>query len=193
MPKKTPEEILRAIENPSPDEEIERALAMTDEEVNRELEDAGYTPEELVAMEEKLLGPAAPAPAAETKTPTPAPQNHPKQPAKVIPLRPRAALLWARVAAAAAVLGPVGYAALAEIEPYALVGSAPDGGPDLLEAKSLREKAASALQAGQASRCLTLLDAAKELDPEGDRDPAVMRTRREAMEKLGIGDGAPGR
>jgi hypothetical protein len=188
MRKKTPEEILRAIENPSPDEEIERALAMTDEEVNSELEEAGYTPEELLALEEKLLGPAVAAP--ETKSPTPAPQGAPKKPAKVIPIRPRATRLWARVAAAATLLGPVGFAALTEIEPYALVGSAQDSGTERLEAESLRAEAGEALEAKQWSRCLALLDEAKRKDPEGDEAPEVQHVRRIAMGKLGIRDGS---
>jgi hypothetical protein len=193
MPKRTPEEILRAIEKPSPEEETDRLLAMNEEELDAELAEAGFTPEQLVALEDKLLGPAAPAAPTETKSPA-KPKDPREKLAKVIPLRPRATLLWARVAAAAAVLGPVGYLTLSEIgqEAVLLVASGQDGGPELYEAKALREKAGFALQAGEASRCLALLDEAKKLDPEGDKAEAVMWTRRTAIEKLGMRDGGAG-
>jgi hypothetical protein len=193
MPKRTPEEILRAIEKPSSEEETDRLLAMNEEELDAELAKAGFTPEQLVALEEKLLGPAPAAP-AETKSPAKEPKAPRERLAKVIFLRPRATLLWGRVAAAAAVLGPVGYLALSEVgqEAVYLVAAGQDGGPELYEAKALREKAGFALQAGEASRCLALLDEAKKLDPEGDKAEAVMWTRRTAMEKLGTRDGGAG-
>jgi hypothetical protein len=182
-PKLNPEEAWQALDQLVDEEkaaERDEVDALEGPELDRELKGRGLKPEALRAHARDAIRKVAASRKGEVG-----------KRAKVIPLRPGVTRLWARVAAAAAVLAPVGFAALAEIEPYALVGSAQDAGTDLLEAKSLREKAASALQAGQASRCLVLLDAAKELDPEGDREPDVMRARRTAMEKLGLGDGAP--
>ena len=43
--KRTPEETLRAIENSAADDEMERILAMSPAEVDRELRDAGFDPD----------------------------------------------------------------------------------------------------------------------------------------------------
>jgi uncharacterized protein (DUF1778 family) len=202
MKKKTPEQLLRALEKPlSPDEEMERLLSMTEEDVDHELRDVGVAPEAVEAQAEALLRLATPAPTQ--KAPSPAePRRVPerevpvrasgkKEPAKVIPLRPRAPRLWARIAAAAAVLGPVGFLALSEIgEGVVLVGAAPDAASEKLEAAVLRSQAADALEAGQWARCLALLDEAKQKDPQGDEAPGVKDARRFARSKLGWVDGA---
>jgi len=179
MPKKTPEEILRALEKPSLDEEMDRFLAMSPQEVNEELAKAGYTPEELEAEEEALFGPAKPARRTERK-----------EPAKVVPLRPRTSQLWAKVAAAAVVLGPPGILALSEVGELTMVAAAPDAGSERLEAAGLRSDAADALEAGQWGKCIALLDLAKRKDPRGDEARWVKELRRTAMSQLGGIDGS---
>jgi hypothetical protein len=190
MKKRTPEEILRALDEPlSPEEDMERLLSMSAEEVNAELAAAGYTPEELAAEDERILGPARPAPVVEPPRPSPEPRGERREPAKVLPFRQRAPGLWARVAAAAAVLGPVGYLALSEVgESITLVASGADAGAERLEAAALRSEAADALETGQWAHCLALLDEAKRMDPKGDDAPGVRDARRIAMGKLGMGD-----
>jgi hypothetical protein len=72
------------------------------------------------------------------------------------------------------------------VEPLALVGAAPGSGAASVEAEDLRNRAAEALEAGQWSRCLALLDLAKQKDPKGESAPAVQDARRIAARKLGV-------
>jgi hypothetical protein len=48
-PKRTPEEAWQAIERWAMDDEAERILALTDEELDRELREAGFDPAEVRA------------------------------------------------------------------------------------------------------------------------------------------------
>jgi hypothetical protein len=118
-------------------------------------------------------------------------QAHEKA-SNVVPLRPRPRRgILAPLAAAAALLGPVGYLVLEELAPpLMLVGSAPDASAEIVEAESLRAQAAGALEAGQWARCIALLDEAQKKDPKGDEAPAVRDVRRIAKRKLGVEGGA---
>jgi len=183
-PKLTPDEAWQALEQLAAEEdaaEVERVDALTGPELDRELAKEGLDPE----------AGRAHALAAIRKVQSSRERREGEAPAKAVPIRPVAIRLSAKVAAAAAVLGPVGYLALAELaEPLTLVAAAPDGGADKALADSLRSEAANALEAGQWARCLALLDEAKKKDPLGDDAPGVKDVRRIAMGKLGMLDGA---
>jgi hypothetical protein len=185
--KLSPEELLRAIDElpeeppPEEDDDIARIAAMSPAEIQSALEAEGYTKAKLEQQAEAILGRRGGAPATVRR----------KEPAKVIPLRPRASHLFARVAAAAVVLGPASLLALSEIgEGLTMVASAPDAGEERLEAAVLRSEAADALEAGQWAKCIARLDEAKRKDPKGDEAQGVKDVRRIAMSKLGVVDGS---
>jgi hypothetical protein len=84
MPTLTPEELLRALETspdePAVDEDMERILSMTPEEVLSDLLAAGYTADELVAKEDALLRSLLAAPRDPAKAPSPSrPGRDPKE------------------------------------------------------------------------------------------------------------------
>ncbi len=186
MPKPTPEEILKAIEESEVDDEIERVLAMSDEERRKELEGAGYDMAELHAradaMHAKIVGASAAA--------------------KVVDLaaarekrRPRPVWL-ALVAAAAAVVVVGGGATLvatrtpspAPPSPTPSIPSAPPVPPaELLaqerqrKAQDLRARAGAEYADGKWADCAQDLSDAAELDPAGDSARAVQRLRKKAL------------
>ena len=180
-PKLTPDEAWKALEQVVAEEnadEMDRLDALTGLELDRELARDGLDPEAERAHAQAVIRKIRAS-------------RERGAPAKAVPLRPLRMRFSAKIAAAAAVLGPVGFLALTEIaEPVALVGAAPDGGASQLEAESLRAEAANALEAGQWARCLALLDEAKRKDPQGDEAPGVKDARRIATGKLGMRDGA---
>jgi hypothetical protein len=176
MPKRTPEQILRAIENPSPEEEIERALAMTNEEVNRELAAAGYTAEELEAQEEALLGPAAPRAAA--------PQSLPTKPAPE-PWYRRYGGAFA-VAAAVEFLG-LGWAS-GIIQDAMMTTTSPVD--DAHVTRSMTHEAAGECAAHSFARCIAILDELEARVPAAGKDPVVQGLREGA--KAGLRSGAEG-
>ena len=85
MQKRNAREILRALEKPTLEEEMERFLSMTPEQILKELEAAGYTLAELEAEEEALFGPVKGAAVTSPTSATPplstsSPQADPASP-----------------------------------------------------------------------------------------------------------------
>ena len=177
-PKLPPDEAWQALEQLVAEEnaaELDRIDALTGPELDRELAKEG-------------LDPAAERAHAEAVIRRVRASRQGAPPAKA----PRAPALWARLAAAATVLGPVGYLALNQVAaPLTEVAAAPDGGAASLDAHSLRQSASLACNMGKGALCLELLDLAKRRDPEGDEGPFWKMTRSRAMELIGKPDGAP--
>jgi len=194
MPKLTPEELLRSIDDfreddsgdEETDEDMEAILAMTPEQVLRELEAAGYTEAELVAEEDALLGRFSTTADAKAPTtpiaPATATAKSVAKPAAVIPLAPRRRVsrwvILLPIAAAFALLALEGPAMIAwwkdEPDPNERV-THPNDEPD---APSLRRQAATAIEAKEWRKALDLLDRAKKEDPAGDEAPAVQDARK---------------
>jgi len=190
MPERTPEEILKSVEQASVDEEIERVLSMTEEERRVELRAAGYDPKE----------PYAVAAAVREMPPRPSVESgaNPSEKGKAAPSlrplpRPRTLLLLA-----AALSGGVSLAVSIptaiviaersvppESAPAHPVPAAPQSalapGPDVTE---VRRNALEACNAGRWVECLYGLDLAQRDDPAGDADARVQLARREAVAGL---------
>jgi hypothetical protein len=195
MAKLTPEQLLRSIEefpdDASMDEDIEAILGMTPEQIQSELEAAGYTREELDAEADKVLGPLRKARATATavagSSAAPAAES-----ARVVSLASRRRVSrWVYllpVAAAFALVAMEGPALVAWVtgESDNRVGHAYD---PVEHAGSLRRQAARAIDAKAWSKALELLDEAKEVDAAGDATEEVRRMRRLAREGLGGGGG----
>ncbi len=207
MPKLTPEELLRSFDDvhedgsgdEETDEDMEAVLAMTPEQIQKELEAAGYTEAELVAKEDALLGRHAMTPAADGRASTTA-SAHAKATAEataksaaVIPLRARRRVsrwvILLPIAAAFALVALEGPATIAwwNDEPDASEPvTHPNNEPD--DAPSMRREATRAMEAGEWRKALELLDRAKKEDPAGDEAPEVQDARRVAREGLvGLG------
>jgi hypothetical protein len=191
MPKLTPEELLRSLddfgEDDSPDEDMDAVLAMTPEQIQRELEAAGYTEAELVAQDEALLGRFSRAGARAPTTPI-APATPTTRVAEVIPLAARRRVSrWVvllPMAAAFALVAFEGPAMVAwwtdDSEPHPPV-THPHEEPD---ARSMRREATKAMEAGEWRKALELLDRAKREDPAGDEAPQVQDARKVVRAKL---------
>jgi hypothetical protein len=203
MSKKSPEEILKQLEKPasswgrpasdpeSPgDDDMDAVLAMTDAEVRAELEADGV---DLKALDAKAAAIAAKTEAAPGKSGTPAPTAEPpatstQKLGTVVPLRPRTArwMKWGPIAIAAGTGGVIGLSQLIEMgQPSVLVASGQDAGPESerrREARALRADARAACEDQKWARCLSLLDRAATLEPEGDTTPEARRLRRLAEE-----------
>jgi hypothetical protein len=211
MAKLTPEEVLRSLEefpdDASMDEDIEAILAMTPEQIQSELEAAGYTREELDAEADKVLGPlrkarasamavAGPsaAPAAETSAPHAAESSAAPaaESAKVVSIVSRRRVSrWVYllpVAAAFALVAMEGRALVAWVTGASDVhkGHATDPAD---VAREYRSEAAQAIAAKQWSSALYLLDEARASDPAGDATEEVRGMRRVAHEGLDGGGG----
>jgi hypothetical protein len=176
MPKPTPEEVLKAIEEPDPDEEMERVLAMTPEQRRAELEAAGVDMKELHAkadaMHERLVQAAAEGKTGETAEQPQVRSLRPKPPRRSI----------VNLAAAASLVAVAGGA-------FYTVATRPPGpgvtSPDLETAAGLRKRALDACSREQWTECLAGLDQAKGLDPAGDDAAAVQAARRRAGQAVG--------
>jgi hypothetical protein len=205
MTKRTAKEIWDALDEATLDAEMESVLAMTPEERERELEEAGFDLEKVRAQSdaffEKLqamptaaaepaiaraaeptLAPAAEsvaAPAAESvPAPVPAPPN-------VVPLTRRTR--WLRPAA---VIG-AGLAFAASVGLVVQLASPPPivSAPRLPtseeRALAIRRDATSECQREHWKACLDGLDEARALDPKGDEAPEVRDLRKMAGERVG--------
>jgi hypothetical protein len=187
--KRTPEEILAAIEESDLDEELDRVMAMTPEQRRAELEGAGFDVEELHAEadawhERMSHGAGAPDPGtpavavaavAQARVRRAAERDRRRRPAPVV--------LWLAAAATAAVAGGALYAALHRTPGPTIVPLPPSppsipaptatAVPDLVAAAELRHQAAAACDAQQWSACLAHLEEARAVDPDGDDAPSV--------------------
>jgi hypothetical protein len=157
--KRTNAEVWQALEKITAEAELERVGALSDDELDRELLAAGIDPSEAAKVGQADL---ARPPKPERKAP-----------------RTMRWVAWAAVAAAAALV--VG--GLARKPP--IVGSARLGDPGLdpdvatrrQQADAMREAAFGACDQGLWVSCEEKLNAARALDPEGEREPKVLAAR----------------
>jgi hypothetical protein len=195
MAKRTPQQVLDAIDawedEDEIDEEMERVLAMTPEEIDRDLEAHGVNLQAEHAKADawlerakrgEALTPTASAPAsasASASAPAPAPASAPAPAtatgAAVVPLRPRRSTTMRVLTMMAATLGVL----------VVLVGVVPRAhdwlnrpvdvasGQKPTPAEAMREKAFLACDAQRYDECQRLLDEARTADPDGDRTPQV--------------------
>jgi hypothetical protein len=168
--KRTPAEAWDALENMAFDDEVDRVLALSDEQLDAELKESGLDPQRVrergQALGEKLH--------SEQKSSAP--------PARPVPPPPRARVFVMKrvrwVAALAAALSAAGIAVMN--------GPAPVGHPyapskaDLEKAQELRTRATPECVAAQWQACLDGLNAAHALDPNGES--AEARHYREAAQ-----------
>jgi hypothetical protein len=198
MTKRTAKEIWDALEEATLDAEMESVLAMTPEERERELEEAGFDLEKvraesdaffetLQAMPTATAEPPtalavepAPAPAAESvSAPVPAPPN-------VVPLTPRTR--WFRpaavISAGLAFAASVGVVVQLASSPLP-VGSPPPPRTPEQRALAIRRDATDECRREHWKDCLDGLDEARALDPKGDEVPEVQDLRKMAGERVG--------
>jgi hypothetical protein len=164
MSKRSPEEILKDIEDSEVDDEIDRVLAMSPEERRRELEAGGVDVEGLHAKADALHGQIQ---HAATAGPPPAKVT-------VLATRVRRAA-WA-VPLIAAALGVVFFV-------MSTGGGVSRGRAH--GAAELRSEAYAACDAHRWRECGEKLDQAKEIDPEGESDPRVVAARKAVQEATG--------
>ncbi len=188
MSKRTPEEILKAIEESEVDDEVDRILAMSPEERRRNLEAAGVDISKLHAQADALhdrvqqaSGAHKPADSHEQGKPgdggeQKATHRGGSNGAQVVKLQgptrrlPRAR--WLALPAAAA----LAWGAVALMTGVVSVGSGGPSPENLEAARSLRDKARSECTESKWKACLDDLNAAKKLDPHGE-DEAIQRER----------------
>ncbi|MDP8999005.1 MAG: hypothetical protein M3O46_02725 [Myxococcota bacterium] len=184
MPKRTPEEILKAIEDSETDEEsrvaaeMERVLAMSSEQRRRELEAAGVDLRELDARADALhkIHPALRERRAEGGAWVPRPPPAPPR-----SIAPRWAMLLA-AALAMAIMAGVGVPFV-----MGLLRHDPDASSAPLanrSAQQMRLRAFAACEHRQWQDCVDLLSAARDLDPAGDSDERVQAAWRAARPPL---------
>jgi hypothetical protein len=182
MAKRTPEEILQAIEDAPLDDEAERVLAMTREERERELEAAGIDLDEVDAaadaVYQRLRG------AADAR-------RSPREPVWVPSIPAARARRWSPVGLAAAAAVALLVGALGVTRGPAVVawlkGTPEPIGPAIepprpLTPRELAQKTRDEAEQACASQlwglCGDKLDEARKLDPAGDSEERVQRLRR---------------
>jgi hypothetical protein len=199
----TPEEILDAIEESEADDEAERILALSDDDLDRELQNAGFDPKavrergaELAARHgaNRPLAIAPPAVAPPSAAPpSAAPPSAVPSLATPAPRRPvshvRARwVVWSAAAALAVALAAVSatnYDAMMAL--FRRGDHRWDIGPDEAglpwnevarhQAEKLRDEADEACGLQLWARCSARLDDAKALDPAGESEERVQRWR----------------
>jgi hypothetical protein len=206
MSKRTPEEILKSIEDSDVDDEVDRILALSPEERRRNLEAAGVDIRKLHAQADALHnriqqtsgGQAGkPTDGSETRTHANAGEERKAADAseqkavlsgggngaRVVklpaPTRRLPRARWLALPAAAALT----WGAVALMTGVESVGSGQPSPEDLAAAMTLREKARGECSANKWKACLSDLDAAKKLDPRGE-DEAIERERAAAESAL---------
>jgi hypothetical protein len=196
--KRTPEEILDALEEQAMDDDIERVLSLRPDEVDRELEAHGIDPEAVRAggeaaferamqkraeslahrrdetVAEPLRAPPFQTPNAEVARARPSAKGHARRPA----VRLVAAALAASVAL---VLAMNAATIVAWWKGNDVNGYAAGGSGSHARARALRKEAAAACAAAHWPECESMLDAAQQLDPEGE-DAKEVRDMRKAIE-----------
>jgi len=186
-PKPTATETMRALETMSEDDEAEREmhriLALSPEQVDRELAEAGIDPAESRARGAAIARKAA-ALAAEGKA----------QPPRRLFSRTTSLVLAA--ALAALFTWTAGPTIARWVHPHEIGQDNPS--PEWLaqeharvQALALRTSARADCAASRWASCLKNLDDARTLDPTGDADPAVQADRRAATEALAAPPPAP--
>jgi hypothetical protein len=187
--KRTPAELWTAIERVADEAELARIDALGDEELDRELRQAGIDPDAAAGVvKEGLSRSRAPAPLGVTSAEArsqPAPsasRNTPGPRGSRGANEPRArAVRWVAWAAAAALVGAVALV-LARRDDGVAQPAPADAAPrdpeaQRREAARLRAEASDACARSQWTRCEENLDQARALDPAGEADPSVARLR----------------
>ncbi len=178
-----PRETLRIIEESALADEADRVLALRDDEVDRELREAGFDVDELnVAADElrrKLLAGAGAGKGAKEED---EPAKAGGEGAKVVRLRRRPGPVerWAGAAALAAASAGLFFAM--NVDQALLVATRPPPEPppvsrEMLTAARLRDHGIALCDEQQFAECKKSLDAADKLDPSSERDPRVVRAR----------------
>jgi hypothetical protein len=173
--KRTPEEVLEAIEEADAADEAERILALSDEEIDRELVEAGFDPEELRAqgreLGEKLERQMDARKAEGAKAGAMVDGAHGAQVVELSEAPPRRAKRARWVVLLAAALAAI---AVGLVPAVSMVGQ---GRPSSAErAAALRQRATRECAEKKWQECLGDLDAAKRLDPAGE-DDSIRRER----------------
>jgi hypothetical protein len=203
MSKRSHREVWRQLVDEAGEEEIERAASVSVEQAEKELAAAGFDVAAERAAAEAFLDQLARGPVAEDERDT-ASGTHARAPMGPVqaveqqpaPLRrrPRPIVMWLAAAAVAVGGGAALYAALHESPspappaPSPPTPSAPappaPAVPDLVAATDLRTQAIAACDAKQWRECLTDLDKARAIDPDGDAAPLVETTRQRAIDGI---------
>ena len=187
MADRTPEEVWSVLQEQADEDawleaQLRDVAAMSDDALDAELRDAGYTLAEVQKQAASLH-----ARAAAPKTGTSDRPRPPKRAARSSTQRPMV-LLFAAVATAA-IGGGLLYAATHRTPPAPPPKPEPTPStpapvepavPDLVAAARLRDRAATAYREGHPQECLLLLDEARVLDAAGDATPEIADLRRRA-------------
>jgi hypothetical protein len=192
--KRTPEEVFAAIEEQGHDDEAERILALGDQDLDRELHQAGFDPAAVRArgraIGEEMKTRAAAPEVAPVASATPAAPAVPAADAKVVPLRARRWIVPAAVAVASAAASVALILSDQPDHPTTPETSGPPGPaagqvPPPASAAELRAQARAACDRQAWAECLAKLDAARAVDPAGDGDLWVQTARATAKQALG--------
>jgi hypothetical protein len=164
--KRTNAELWAAVEKGSGDAELARIDALSDEEVDRELREAGIEPGEAARVVERAVaGASASGEGKAERGPV----------AEVVQLKARSRARWVAYVAAAAGVALVATAIARR-----------DGEPTApFPAEKLRAEAADACAQSQWKRCAEKLDEARSMDPAGEGDARVKRMRDAIREAVG--------
>ena len=197
--KRTPEEILRSIEEPTTldeelDAELESVLAMSPEQRRAELEAAGFDMKELHAKADAFaekLGEQVAAPEKKTEEPTPRPKARPRPP-EPEPRRLPPVVWFAAATVAAAAAGGLVYAMTHPSTPPPVPSPpAPSSAPApvipsqrLIAASDMRRRALAECEASRWAECIARFDEARMMDPAGDQAPEVQAAREKASHEL---------
>jgi hypothetical protein len=179
--KRTPEELLAALEGEIADDEMERVLALSDVDRRGELREAGADLRAIDATVGELHGQIARATAARESV------SGVKEPAPVMPFGGGKRSRWV-IWLAAATLGAVGLvlAAMNSAVIVAWWGGREDiraddaglrRGSPMERANELRDEAEQACKRRLWGLCETKLDEAQQLHPGGESEPRVQRMR----------------
>jgi hypothetical protein len=177
MTKRSPKDVLEDVEHSEMDDEIDRVLSLSEDELHRELEGAGFDVGELHAkadaLHEKLTRGAPPGEAPPTQAPPAAPAA--PAPARIDEARARRARLLAGLALAASVVGV-----------YTFVRSRDQGvtKTPMQHAAELRRAAVDACDHARWRECLKDLDNADDLDPPGAGELRSKELRERAKKAL---------
>src|ERR1700722_11050632 len=191
--KRTPEEILKAIEEPSLDDEIERVMAMTPDERRAELEAAGFDMNELHA-EADAFGAQMKQDVVEDR------KREVLAEARARSLRPprsrqRMVLLLAAAIGTVAVAGGVLATGVGSpspgpgsSRPETPASPAPSPArlplPVAARAREFRRRGLAECAKTAWQECLDDLNRARDLEPGGEDDPEVLKARNAAEDAL---------
>jgi hypothetical protein len=184
MKQLTNKELWDALDEATLDAEMDRVLAMSPEDRDRELVEAGFDLAKVDADADAFFATLDARIAAANPAPAPAPA----------PAAARVRPLWRRplIAVPAALALAAGVLLLIQ----ALTPPPPDGRPaprptPADRATDLRNRALDECRHGQPKRCLDHLDQARALDPAGDATPGIQKLREMARDTAGGTEAAP--